>query len=265
MSSAPTFTLGAIELRRIALPLVAPFRTSFGVETDRDILLVRVELIDSDGSTTEGWGECVALAKPTYSPEYVDGAQHVMLSHLIPAVRHTGLIDAAGATRAMAHFHGHPMAKGAIEMAILDAQLRSTSTSFADFLGATTLTIPSGVSVGIHGTVDSLLATVQGYVDDGYVRIKLKIEPGSDIEHVAAVRDLIGPDTRLQVDANTAYRRTDGAHLARLDALDRYFDRHPEYALGGAGRRDFLTSGQPGPQSDLVAQFWGAPLTFRPA
>ncbi|MBU1383769.1 MAG: aspartate/glutamate racemase family protein [Alphaproteobacteria bacterium] len=52
---------------------------------------------------------------------------------------------------------------------------------------------------------------------------------------------------------------------AVADALDRYFDRHPEYALGGAGRRDFLTSGQPGPQSDLVAQFWGAPLTFRPA
>jgi O-succinylbenzoate synthase len=227
MSSAPTFTLGAIELRRIALPLVSPFRTSFGVETDRDILLVRLELIDSNGTITEGWGECVALAEPTYSPEYVDGAQHVMLSHLIPAVRQAGPVDAAGATRAMAHFHGHPMAKGAIEMAILDAQLRSTGTSFADFLGATALTIPSGVSVGIHDTVDSLLTTVQGYMDDGYVRIKLKIEPGSDIEHVAAVRDLIGPDTPLQVDANTAYRRTDGAHLARLDAYNMLLIEQP--------------------------------------
>jgi glutamate racemase len=52
---------------------------------------------------------------------------------------------------------------------------------------------------------------------------------------------------------------------AVADALDRYFARHPEYALGGAGRRDFLTSGQPGPQSDLVSQFWGAPLTFQSA
>ena len=52
---------------------------------------------------------------------------------------------------------------------------------------------------------------------------------------------------------------------AVADALDRYFARHPEYALGGAGRRDFLTSGQPGPQSELVAQFWGAPLTFSAA
>jgi glutamate racemase len=52
---------------------------------------------------------------------------------------------------------------------------------------------------------------------------------------------------------------------AVAEALSRYFDRHPEYDLGSSARRDFLTSGQPGPQSDLVAQFWGAPLTFQSA
>ena len=52
---------------------------------------------------------------------------------------------------------------------------------------------------------------------------------------------------------------------AVADALDRYFARHPEYALGGSGRRDFLTTGKPGPQSELVAQSWGAPLTFAAA
>lgn len=49
---------------------------------------------------------------------------------------------------------------------------------------------------------------------------------------------------------------------AVADALDRYFTRHPEYALGDGGRRDFLTTGPAGPQSDLIARFWGAPLTF---
>ena len=48
----------------------------------------------------------------------------------------------------------------------------------------------------------------------------MKVEPGSDIEHVAAVRRLVGPDTPLQVDANTAYERTDGEHLRRLDEFD---------------------------------------------
>jgi glutamate racemase len=49
---------------------------------------------------------------------------------------------------------------------------------------------------------------------------------------------------------------------AVAEALERYFARHPEFHLGDSGRRDFLTTGQAGPQSDLVSQFWGAPLTF---
>ena len=48
-------------------------------------------------------------------------------------------------------------------------------------------------------------------------------------------------------------------------ALERYFKAHPEYDLGDGGRRDFLTTGQAGPQSELVAQFWGAPVTFAQA
>jgi O-succinylbenzoate synthase len=215
-----SFTIEHVELRRIAMPLVSPFRTSFGSQTARDILLVRVELADESGGagdTVEGWGECVALSEPSYSPEYVDGAQHVIVHHLLPRLMAAGPISAADVAPVLAKLHGHPMAKAAIEMAVLDAQLRASGASFASFLGAERTRIPSGVSVGIHDSTEDLLAAVQGYVDDGYVRIKLKIEPGSDIEQVAAVRELIGADTPFQVDANTAYRRTDGAHLARLD------------------------------------------------
>ena len=67
------------ELREIHLPLVAPFQTSFGVQTSRRILLVRA-LVDG----TEGWGECVAPDEPTYSAEYVDGAWAVSVDHLLP-------------------------------------------------------------------------------------------------------------------------------------------------------------------------------------
>lgn len=217
------WTIDCVELRRIAMPLVSPFRTSFGSQTERDILLVRVDLADASGrsnDTVEGWGECVALSEPSYSPEYVDGAQHVIIHHLLPRLMAAGPIEAAEVAPALAKLHGHPMAKAALEMAVLDAQLRATGQSFASFLGAERSRIPSGVSVGIHDSTDELLAAVQDYVDDGYVRIKLKIEPGSDIDQVAAVRELIGPHTPFQVDANTAYRRTDGAHLARLDDFD---------------------------------------------
>ncbi len=208
--------LVAVELRRLALPLVTPFRTSFGSEHDREVLLVRV-VLTVDGTETEGWGECVALREPVYSAEFVDAAELVLAEHLVPRLVRDGPLTAADVAGRLAPVKGHPMAKAAIEMAILDAELRHRGVGLARHLGGTADRIPSGVSVGIFDTTDALLAAVQGYVDDGYARIKLKIEPGWDLEPVRRVRELIGPDMGLQVDANTAYGRSDIDHLCRLD------------------------------------------------
>ena len=78
-------------------------------------------------------------------------------------------------------------------------------------------TSTSGVSVGIPTTesIAELLDEVAGYVDAGYRRIKLKIEPGWDVAPVAAVRER-WPDIPLQTDANQAYERSDAEHLASL-------------------------------------------------
>ena len=53
-------------LRIIQLPLVRPFRTSFGTQTSREVLIVKV--VNENG--TIGWAECVAMSAPLYSPEY---------------------------------------------------------------------------------------------------------------------------------------------------------------------------------------------------
>jgi O-succinylbenzoate synthase len=202
--------LEAVELRRIRMPLVAPFETSFGVQEERDILLVKA--LTSEG---EGWGECVAGEQPTYSPEYVEGAQHVLTHHLLPRLFGLDLAadDVFGLLRPV---HGHQMAKGAIEMAILDAELRARGESFARRFGAVREAVDCGVSVGIHPSIPELLETVGDYLEQGYRRIKLKIKPGWDVEPVRAVRERFG-DVPLQVDANTAYSESDGEHLAELD------------------------------------------------
>jgi O-succinylbenzoate synthase len=79
--------------------------------------------------------------------------------------------------------------------------------------------VDCGVSVGIAPTLDELLDEVAGYVEEGYRRIKLKIKPGWDLVPVGAVRELLGPDGMLQVDANTAYTAADIPLLASLDAF----------------------------------------------
>ncbi|MEU4550072.1 o-succinylbenzoate synthase [Nonomuraea dietziae] len=199
-----------VELRRIAMPLVAPFRTSFGTEHDRDVLLVRVVTPEA-----EGWGECVAMSEPLYSSEYVDGAAAVIRRFLLPALPDN--VDAYGVGHALGPIKGHRMAKAALETAVLDAQLRASGESFGQFLGATRDRVPCGVSVGIMDSIPQLLEAVEGYLEEGYVRIKLKIEPGWDVEPVRAVRERFGDEVLLQVDANAAYTLVDAQQLAKLD------------------------------------------------
>jgi O-succinylbenzoate synthase len=210
--------LRGIELRRIAMPLRTPFRTSFGTQHDRDVLLVLAEGT-SEGRPTHGWGECVAMSDPRYSAEYVDGAQYVIEHFFAPLLFERGDVAAAHVTTLLAVFEGHPMAKAAVEMAILDGELRAAGVSLAAHLGAVADRVPAGVSVGITDSTAELLDQVAGYLDDGYLRIKLKIEPGLDIERVAAVRERFGDDVMLQVDANAAYTLDDADHLAELDAF----------------------------------------------
>ena len=80
--------------------------------------------------------------------------------------------------------------------------------------------MPSGVSVGIMPSIGELLDAVAAYLEQGYRRVKLKIQPGWDVEPVRAVRERFGDDLPLQVDANTAYTLADARQLARLDPFD---------------------------------------------
>ncbi|MFJ9776905.1 o-succinylbenzoate synthase [Kitasatospora sp. NPDC101157] len=203
--------ISGIELRRIHLPLLAPFRTSFGIETSRDVLLVRV--VTSEG---EGWAECAAMSEPRYCSEYVDAAQDVLRKFLIPALPKDG-VNAHTVGRVLEPFTGHRMAKSALETAVLDAHLRMTGESFGSYLGADRNRVPCGVSVGIMDSIPQLLDAVEGFIAEGYARIKLKIEPGWDLEPVRAVRERFGDELLLQVDANAAYTLVNAQHLAKLD------------------------------------------------
>ncbi len=220
-----------VVLHRLAMPLVSPFRTSFGTETARDVLLVEVE-----GTDSIGWGECVAMSEPLYSSEYVEGAHSVIRSHLLPRLCAAGPdVKAEEVASVLSEVKGHQMAKAAIETAILDAGLRAVGVSLAASLGGARQRVAAGVSVGIATSISGLIDTVGGYLADGYVRIKLKIEPGWDVEPVAAVRERFGPDLPLQVDANTAYTLADAAHLAQLDRFGLLLIEQPlaEHDLSG--------------------------------
>jgi O-succinylbenzoate synthase len=160
------------------------------------------------------------MSAPLYSSEYVDAAEHVVTHHLLPRLFAVSDLSAAQIAPLLAPVKGHRMAKAALEAAVLDAELRARGESLATHLGAVRDAVDSGVSVGIADSVGELLEAVAAYLDQGYLRIKLKIEPGWDVEPVRAVRERFGDDLLLQVDANTAYTLADAPLLAALDPFD---------------------------------------------
>ncbi len=217
--------IAKVVVHHVAMPLVRPFRTSFGVDYTKETMLL--ELTTADGVV--GWGECVAAPEPTYSHEFNAAAVLVMRDHLLTRLAGVEL-SAEEVPGILEPVRGNPMAKGALELALIDAQLRASGQSFASYLGSTRTEIPCGVSVGIPAddSLETLMNEVSVYMDAGYKRIKLKIEPGWDIVPTRMVRER-WPLVPLQVDANQAYSRADIEHLLELDEFDLLLIEQPLY------------------------------------
>ena len=201
-----------ITLREIRMPLVTPFETSFGRLTNRRILLFEA---DVDGIS--GWGESVAGEGPFYAPETVETAWHILRDFIWPVLKDREFTSASEVWEMLAPIRGHNMAKGAIEAALWDAEAKHKGIPLWKLLGGVRNEISCGVSIGIKETYDELIATVERELAAGYQRIKIKIKPGKDIEPVERLRQRF-PRIRLMVDANSAYRLEDWAHLKRLEA-----------------------------------------------
>src|SRR5919199_5302008 len=115
-----------VELRVVSMPLVAPFETSFGVETVEEHIIVRV---DGDGIT--GWGECVASSGPWYSYETNQTAWHVLSDYLIPLLFASELSEPRDFPRQVGRVRGHNMAKAGLEAAVWDWFAKSQGQSLA--------------------------------------------------------------------------------------------------------------------------------------
>jgi O-succinylbenzoate synthase len=203
--------IAGVELRVLRMRLLRPFRTSFGVQQDRLPLLLRLEL---DGMSA--WSECVAGEGPWYSSETIDTAWDVLRQYLIPAVRGRELASVDELEHLMLPVRGHRMAKAALEMGFSGALAEAARKPLAEWLGGVRTAVETGVSIGIQANLDALLALIDEHLHQGYRRIKVKIEPGWDIDVLAAIRAAY-PEITLMADANAAYELADAPRLREVD------------------------------------------------
>jgi O-succinylbenzoate synthase len=194
------------------MPLVTPFETSMERTTIRKVILVEANI-----GGTIGWGECVAGETPSYSPETVETAWHILRDFLWPLLKGKEFEAASSIWEMMAWVRGHNMAKASLEAAIWDAEAKQKSIPLWKLLGGERQGIASGVSIGIKDSLEELVRAVQVELEAGYQRIKIKIKPGIDIEPVRRLRKEF-PNIKLMVDANSAYRLEDWPLLKELES-----------------------------------------------
>lgn len=204
----------AVELHQIELPLKAPFATSFGVTHRRQLVLIRVW---AEG--VYGWGEASPLNDPLYNYETPETAWHILRDYLIPQVLGKQVGHPAELPALYQAIRGHNFAKAGLENAVWDAFGRAQGVPLAKLLGGGRDRIDVGVSIGIQESPEALVRVVEGFVHQGYRRIKVKIKPGRDLPDLTAVRQAF-PTVAVMADANSAYTLADVPVFQAMDALN---------------------------------------------
>ncbi|WP_134703387.1 o-succinylbenzoate synthase [Ammoniphilus sp. YIM 78166] len=216
--------LDRVVLRHMKLQLLHPFTTSVGTEYDKDFILVEVRTKDG----LVGWAESVAAGDPFYKEETVKTNWHMLQDFLIPMLAKAPIDHPDQISELFAPIRGNYMAKSALEGAIWDLYAKKQGLSLAKALGGSKEKIDVGISIGIQDHVEQVLDIIDEYVDKGYKRMKVKIQPGWDLHVLEAIRKKY-PKIPLMADANCAYTLKD---IETLKAMDEFHLTMIEQPLG---------------------------------
>lgn len=203
--------IDAIEVFRVEMPLVYPFRTAFGNDDRIESVLVKLK-----SGALHGWGEATPWQTPGYSPESASTAFLVIRDYLAPAILGKSPVTGADLQETWAHIKGNPFAKAAVDLAWWDLRTKNEGLPLYQAIGGNRDTVEVGADFGIMESIDLLLDTIATAVDEGFKRVKLKYRPGWDLPMIEAVRDKF-PNLVVHVDCNSAYTLRDIAMLRELD------------------------------------------------
>jgi O-succinylbenzoate synthase len=201
----------AINLYAIQIPFQEPFRISSGEVTKTNSIIVRV--ITEEGQI--GYGEAAPMDGDFYSN--ITPAQcWKMLQDLCPRLIGREFLEPKDFKEITV---ASPFARAAIETALWDCLAQEKKQALYSLIGSAERKVDCGLAVGIYDSIDLLLKAIEAYINRGYRRVKIKIQPGWDVVPVREVRRAFG-EIPLFVDANAAYTLEDLDVFRKLDEFN---------------------------------------------
>lgn len=205
------FEIEQVIVRVIRLPLIEPFKVSFGTVKERDQIIVEVV-----GQGISGWGECAVLPFPYYNHETAQTALHILSDFAIPILFRSKSKSPVDLHEALDVIVGNRIARSGLDMAYWDWVAKSKGLPLYTILGGKRSEIPVGISVPLYDDTEVLLDRIGAFLEKKYHKIKIKIAPSQDINLIEAIVKRFG-EIPLMVDANSAYSLEDIDLFKRMD------------------------------------------------
>jgi L-alanine-DL-glutamate epimerase-like enolase superfamily enzyme len=188
---------------RVAAAFPRPLRFREQPMTTNTAVVVQLE--EADGAVGFGYVPTFGFGTEAVRRHVVDDFAPLIFRTELPTTRHAIAImtDAALIGGRLAGSARQAMA--ILEMALLDIEGQLAGTPLHQLWGQTTESVRAYASGGWrYLPVDELTRFARGAVDEGFNAVKLQVglSPCEDAARVRAIRDAIGPDADVMLDAN---------------------------------------------------------------
>jgi len=202
-----------IDVYRVDIPLLAPFRTAFADAHSFEAVVVRLQ-----AKELVGWAESAPWHYPSYCPESTASVFLTIREFITPLVLGCRFESGDEIQSLLSRFKGNQFAKSAIDLAWWDMYAKSRNEPLWKTLGGKSPVVDVGADFGVMDSIDDLLKEIDAAVKAGMKRVKLKYKPGWDLNMIEAVRKTF-PRLMCHVDCNSAYTLD---ALPMFKKLDKY-------------------------------------------
>jgi o-succinylbenzoate synthase len=190
-----------VEVFEISIPLVTPFKTALRtVDAVNDIVVK----ITSDAGEA-GYGEAAPTAVIT--GESKESIKSAIINYIKPSIIDIEITDLE---IIMEKIHNcilkNTNAKAAVDMAIYDLYAQNYKTPLYKILGGYRNEITTDITISVND-IDEMVKDSIKAVKDGFNILKIKVgkESEKDIERITEIRNAVGENIKLRVDANQGW------------------------------------------------------------